>query len=98
MIETQIFDTYNVDDLPKELQEVIKTDSFESRIIELFKIANRPLHINEITAAYWRKYGEVKTKKQITVRLYNMIRLCNPKIVKHRGKGYYKLAEKDLEK
>lgn len=98
MNDTQIFDTYNVDDLPKELQETVKADSFENRIIELFKIANRPLHINEVTAAYYRKYGELKTKRQIIVKLYNMIRLCNPKIAKHRGKGYYKLASKELEK
>lgn len=94
MNDTQIFDTVNIDDLPQKLQKSVKNE-FESNIIKLFKIANRPLHVNEVTVAYYRKYGVEKTKRQITVKLYNMSRIINPKIVKHRGKGYYKLAEKD---
>lgn len=87
-----IFDIRNTDDLPEHLQEAVKKE-FDNNIIELFKIAKRPLHINEVTVAYYRKYGIEKTKRQITIKLCNMSRQINPKIIKYNKKGYYRLVD-----
>jgi len=87
-----IFDIRNTDDLPEQLQEAVKKE-FDNNIIELFKIAERPLHINEVTVAYYRKYGIEKTKRQITIKLCNMSRQINPKIIKYNKKGYYRLVD-----
>lgn len=87
-----IFDIKNIDDLPEQLQEAVKKE-FDNNIIELFKIAERPLHINEVTVAYYRKYGIEKTKRQITIKLCNMSRQINPKIIKYNKKGYYRLVD-----
>ena len=87
-----IFDTKNTDDLPEQLQKEV-TKEFDNNIIELFKIAERPLHINEVTVAYYRKYGTEKTKRQITIKLCNMSRQINPKIIKYNKKGYYRLVD-----
>jgi hypothetical protein len=87
-----IFDIRNTDDLPEQLQKAVKKE-FDNNIIELFKIAERPLHINEVTVAYYRKYGIEKTKRQITIKLCNMSRQINPKIIKYNKKGYYRLVD-----
>lgn len=87
-----IFDIRNTDDLPEQLQEAVKKE-FDNNIIELFKIAERPLHINEVTVAYYRKYGIKKTKRQIMTKLYNMSRQINPKIIKYNKKGYYRFVD-----
>ena len=87
-----IFDVKNTEDLPEQLQKAV-TKEFGNNIIELFKIAERPLHINEVTVAYYRKYGIEKTKRQITIKLCNMSRQINPKIIKYNKKGYYRLVD-----
>lgn len=87
-----IFDTKNTADLPEQLQKEV-TKEFDNNIIELFKIAKRPLHINEVTVAYYRKYGIKKTKRQIITKLYNMSRQINPKIIKYNKKGYYRFVD-----
>jgi hypothetical protein len=87
-----IFDVKNTEDLPEQLQKAV-TKEFDNNIIELFKIAERPLHINEVTVAYYRKYGIEKTKRQITIKLCNMSRQINPKIIKYNKKGYYRLVD-----
>lgn len=87
-----IFDTKNTDDLPEQLQKEV-TKEFDNNIIELFKIAQRPLHIDEVTVAYYRKYGIKKTKRQIMTKLYNMSRQINPKIIKYNKKGYYRFVD-----
>ena len=87
-----IFDTENTADLPEQLQKKV-TKEFDNNIIELFKIAKRPLHIDEVTVAYYRKFGIKKTKREIMIKLYNMTRLKNPKIIKYNKKGYYRLVD-----
>ena len=87
-----IFDVKNTADLPEQLQKEV-TNEFDNNIIKLFKIAERPLHIDEVTVAYYRKFGIEKTKRQIMTKLYNMSRQINPKIIKYNKKGYYRLVD-----
>lgn len=93
-----IFDLTNMNDLPEEIKDGINVDAYATRILSLFELAQRELSIDEITVAYYRKYKtedtEIKTKKQIMSKLYNMSRERNPKIVSVDGKkGVYTLRE-----
>ena len=87
---SDIFDLSNVDDIPDEVKEGIVVDVVATRILELFKIAKRPLSIDEITVAYYRKFkdedDDLKTKKQIMGKVYNMSRERNAKIKSVEGK------------
>ena len=98
-----LFDLTNVDDIPEEIKDGIVIDVVATRILELFKIANRPLSIDEITVAYYRKFKDedkdLKTKKQVMGKVYNMSRERNAKIKSVEGKkGVYTLCkEKEVE-
>lgn len=99
---TDIFDLTNVDDIPDEVKEGIVVDIVATRILELFKIARRDLSIDEITVAYYRKFkdedDDLKTKKQIMGKVYNMSRERNAKIKSVEGKkGVYTLCKEVYE-
>ena len=86
-----IFDVCNVDDIPDEIKNGLNEVLFDKQILELFDIAQRDLSVDEVTVAYFRKFGEPKTKKQIMSKLYNMSRIANPKIVSvKKQKGVYR--------
>lgn len=88
---SDIFDVCNIDDIPDEIKKELNDDYFLKQILELFDIAKRDLSVDEVTVAYFRKFGEPKTKKQIMGKLYNMARAVNPKIVSVKGrKGVYR--------
>ncbi|MBR1604777.1 MAG: hypothetical protein IJ660_01565 [Alphaproteobacteria bacterium] len=94
---TDLFDLTNVDDLPEDVRKDINVDLFAKRIIDLFELAQRDLSIDEITVAYYRKYSaedtDIKLKKQIMSKVYNMSRERNPKIKSVEGqKGVYSLC------
>ena len=102
MTETNIFDLTNVDDIPENVKKDINIDLFAKRIVELFVLADRDLSIDEITVAYYRRYkdddSEVKTKKQIMSKLYNMSRERNSQIQSVEGKkGIYALCKENNE-
>ena len=88
---TDIFDVCSVDDIPDEIKNGLNEVLFDKQILELFDIGKRDLSVDEVTVAYFRKFGEPKTKKQIMGKLYNMARNKNPKIKSVRGrKGMYR--------
>ncbi len=91
-----IFDLTSLDDVPSRVKVDINIDSFTSRMLELFEIANRPLSIDELTVGYYRKFKDVdkegKTKRQIAVKVYSMSKEKNAKIRNVEGKkGIYEL-------
>ena len=75
-----IFDLTDVSDIPEEISAELTYDVFAQNILKLFNEAGRNLTINEITVAYYRKFKEIKTKKQITIKVYDMARARNAKI------------------
>ena len=75
-----IFDLTDVSDIPAEISTELTYDVFAQNILKLFKEAGRNLTINEITVAYYRKFKEIKTKKQITIKVCNMARARSAKI------------------
>ena len=75
-----IFDLTDVSDIPEEISAELSNDVFAQNILTLFNKAGRNLTINEITVGYYRQFKEIKTKRQIMVKLYSMARARNAKI------------------
>ncbi len=97
-----LFDLTNVDDLPDKVKEGINIDMMATRILDLFELAQRDLSLDELTVAYYRKYKdedtEIRSKRQIMGKVYNMSRERNPKIKSVEGKkGVYTLCKENTE-
>ena len=89
-----IFDLTDVSDIPDEISKELNCDVFAQNILTLFNKAGRNLTINEITVAYYRQFKEIKTKRQIMVKLYSMARARNAKIRSIPNlKGVYGVVE-----
>lgn len=90
---SDIFDTKNLNDIPSDISSEIKKYDYANRIVELFKIAKRPLTPDEVTVAHFRKYGIVKGKRQIMAKMYNMAeKMDKPLLERVKGRvGVYKL-------
>lgn len=100
-----IFNLSDVNDVPEQIREDLGQDQFAQEIIKLFKMANRPLTINEVFIAHYRMFSaeknqegryqdkpdiKPKTKRQITLKLYNMAKEQDSGIIQ-TGRGVYKL-------
>jgi len=86
-----LFDLNNISDIPVEIKQELNRDSFAEQIVELFNIANRELNVDEVTVGYYRKFNEIKTKRQIMTKLYNMSKESYPVIESVPGrKGVYR--------
>lgn len=59
---TDLFDLKNVEDLPEKIRDYVKEkepkQTLYTMIVELFKIAKRPLTISEIMVGLYRKYNK----------------------------------------
>lgn len=75
-----IFDLTDVSDIPEEISAELSNDVFAQNILTLFNKAGRNLTIDEITVGYYRQFNEIKTKRQIMVKLCNMARAREAKI------------------
>ena len=75
-----IFDLTDISDIPPEISAELNCDVFAQNILTLFNKAGRNLTIDEITVGYYRQFKEIKTKRQIMVKLYSMARARNAKI------------------
>ena len=75
-----IFDLKDVSDIPDEISTELNCDVFAQNILTLFNKAGRNLTIDEVTVGYYRQFEEIKTKRQIMVKLYSMARARNAKI------------------
>lgn len=103
-----IFDLSDVNDVPEQIREDLGRDQFAQEIIKLFKIADQQLTINEVFIGHYRlfsarktadghyetKPGVIpKTKRQITLKLYNMSKEPDSEIIQ-TGRGVYALNVK----
>lgn len=89
-----IFDLIDLTDIPDNIKKELKIlsrDPFENQLIEIFKMANREISIDEVTVAYYRIYKDAKERRQIMTKLYNMSRSDRPAIKSMPQKGVYKL-------
>ena len=59
---TDLFDLKNVEDLPEKVRGYVKEkepkQTLYTMIVELFKIAKRPLTLSEIIVGLYRKYNK----------------------------------------
>ena len=85
-----IFDLTDISDIPAEISAELNNDVFAQNILKLFNEAGRNLSIPEVTVGYYRQFKEIKTKRQIMVKLYSMARARRAKIKSiHNFKGVY---------
>lgn len=75
-----IFDLTDVSDIPAEISAELSNGVFAQNILTLFNKAGRNLTIDEVTVGYYRQFKEIKTKRQIMIKLYSMVRARNAKI------------------
>ena len=93
-MKENIFDLIDISDIPDEISTDLNYDVFAQNILKLFKEAGRKLTVDEITVGYYRQFKEIKTKRQITVKLYSMARARNAKIRSIPNlKGVYGVVE-----
>lgn len=100
MSTTNIFDMKNLDDLPDSVKEGISSNAYTEKIIKLFRMAKRPLTIDEVTVAYYRVYKEVRTRRQINSKLYGLTKAVRPLLERSAigRRGFYSLREKRKSK
>ena len=79
-ITQNIFDLTDVSDIPAKMSTDLRRDVFAQNILKLFNKAGRNLTIDEVTVGYYRQFKEIKTKRQIMVKLYSMARARKAKI------------------
>ena len=79
-MKENIFDLTDVSDIPDEISTDLNCDVFAQNILTLFNKAGRNLTIDEVTVGYYRQFNEIKTKRQIMVKLYSMARARRAKI------------------
>ena len=79
-MKENIFDLTDISDIPAEISTDLTHDVFAQNILKLFKEAGRNLTVPEVTVAYYRRFNEIKTKRQIMAKLSNMIRAKRAKI------------------
>jgi hypothetical protein len=81
----------DVDALPEEFRSEITIsdgDKQDAQVVELLRIANRPLALNELLVGCWRKYEVQHKRNQLTARLYRLARRGDIFVV---GKGTYSI-------
>lgn len=68
-------DPFDLDGLPEELVSelaISKADQEDAQIIQLFRIAQRPLNINEVMVGLYRKFEVRQKRTALSARLYRM--------------------------
>lgn len=97
-MQEDIFDLSDLTDIPQEIKKDLKMslkNRFEINILQIFRMANRPLNIDEVTIAYYRLFNKIKNRHIIMTKLYNMSRSKRALIeIIPKRKGVYKLINK----
>ncbi len=94
-----LFDINDLSDLPEDMRKDVESrrlDDFESKILDLFEIANRELTIDEVMIALFRKFSLIKNRRQVMNKLYQMGNPKTGRLVSVK-KGLYKLKTKEAE-
>ena len=94
-----LFDVYDLNDIPQELRSELKQDCFAEEIFGLFRLAGggTELTVDAVTVAHYRKYikgtsEKPKLKKQIMSKLYALGKDKESPIEAVNGKkGTYRL-------
>ncbi|HET6906556.1 MAG TPA: hypothetical protein VFH52_06385 [Rhodanobacteraceae bacterium] len=68
-------DPFDLDGLPEDLVSeltISRADQEDAQIIQLFRIAQRPLNINEVMVGLYRKFDVRQKRTAVSARLYRM--------------------------
>ena len=89
-----IFDLTDISDIPAKISTDLRYDVFAQNILKLFNEAGRNLSVDEVTVGYYRQFKQIKTKRQIVLKLYNMAREEGAKIMSiPNRKGVYRVVK-----
>lgn len=105
MTNADLFNTFDLSDIPESIRTGLKQDEYAEQIIQLFQLAgyNTELSVDNVTVAYYRKFTagtgkEPKKKNAIMAKLYSMGRDKDCPIISVPGKkGIYKLVGSEGE-
>lgn len=90
------FAASDLEALPEAVRDSLnlnETDELEGKVIELIRIANRPLNVRELILGLYRKYGyEVKQRNPFASKLYRMTN-SGALINVPKKRGYYDLPK-----
>lgn len=89
-------DPFRLDDIPDDLVEELKigrAEKADAQILELFRIAHRPLNISEVLIGLFRKFNESEKRTAVSARLYRLAQ-ANEITPVEGERGVYKLMEK----
>ena len=87
-------DPFDLSELPTELVEELSisaADHQDAQIIQLMRLAKRPLSINEILVGLFRKFGQQHKRNPLSARLY---RIAQKGDIVSVDKGVYALPDK----
>lgn len=90
-------DPFNMTGVPDDLIKELKIgagEKIDAEIIELFRIADRPLNISEVLIGLYRRFNEEQKRTAVSARLY---RLSNEGILMsvEKNRGIYRIAEQE---
>ena len=85
-----VFNVLDVDDIKHDIG--IGLTQARRNIVKLFKLANRPLTIDELTVGYYRSFKPYLTRKQISLMVDHMVKRPIYGIEKI-GRGIYQLKK-----
>lgn len=94
-----LFDLNDLSDLPEDMRKDVESrrlDDFESKILDLFEIANRQLTIDEVMIALFRKFSLRKNRRQVMNKLYQMGNPKTGRLISVK-KGVYKLKIEEVD-
>lgn len=95
-----IYDTKNLDNIPKELKNQLskneKKPSKNDNILTLIREANKPVTVDELLIALYRKYRITSKRHSV---LNTIARLVQKKIIESvsKGSGIYQIKGKNHE-
>lgn len=68
-------DPFRLDDVPDEVVEELKisrADKADAEVLELFRLANRPLTISEVLIGLFRRFKVADKRAAVNARLYRL--------------------------
>ena len=88
-----LIDPFDLSGLPPEVLEelsISQADQQDAQIVQLLRIAKRPLSINEITVGLFRKFQQQTKRTALSSRLYRMAARGD---IENVDKGVYAVAQ-----
>lgn len=89
-------DPFRLSDIPDTLVEELKisrADKMDAQVMELFRIAQRPLNISEVLVGLYRKFDVTEKRPALSARLYRLTQ-ADQLESSEGARGTYQLVQK----